>query len=119
MIDAIPSKVKVLHRDWKIIEKSIEDFAIDRKLGSANFIKAEIDFIDNGGSDPVDTIVHELTHVIYGMFDLGNGGDETSDEEEHLVRTISTGIVTVMRDNPELFPALQDILNEAATPTGD
>jgi len=58
----------------------------------------------------VDSIVHEVLHGIVAMF--GINAKLTNDEEEYFVSTLATGIVTVMKDNPELFYALQEMLED-------
>lgn len=116
LIDALPDSVKVLHRDFRLVEKSVTDFATDGKLGSANMVKAEIQFLDTNDTDTVDTLVHEVLHTICHMFDLDFEGDV---DEEHVVRAMSTGLVTIMRDNPGFFPTLQAILDESAVTAGD
>lgn len=115
IIDALPSHIKILHRNYKLIERSMTDFAGDGKLGSANMVKAEIEFLDTGDSDVAETILHEALHVLWSMFDLGS----KDDNEEHVVRTLATGIVTVMKDNPSLFDTLQGLCDDTTTTAGD
>jgi hypothetical protein len=58
------------------------------------------------GSETADSIVHEVLHGIWHMMDLGM--DDA--EEEHIITVLATGLVTVMADNPTLFPRLQELL---------
>jgi hypothetical protein len=44
----------------------------------------------------VDTVVHEVLHAIYSFMGLSRGNGE-----ERIVGSFSTGLIGVLRDNPE------------------
>jgi len=51
--------------------------------------------------DPIvvaDTFLHEIMHAIWHEYNL-----QDSDQEERIVHTLSTGLVQVMHDNPQLL----------------
>ena len=51
--------------------------------------------------DPIvvaDTFLHEIMHAIWHEYNL-----QDSDQEERIVHTLSTGLVQVMLDNPQLL----------------
>lgn len=73
-------------------------------------MESEINYLPMGGSETVDSIIHEILHGIVGMFNINF--KLTHDEEEYIVATLSTGIVTVMKDNPDLFYSLQDMIED-------
>lgn len=118
IIKSLPDSIKVLHRRFKLTEKSMMEFSVDRRLGSTNLVKGEIEFLDTGDTDVVETIIHEALHAVWAMFDLPNDPKQ-DDLEEHVVRTLATGLVTIMTDNPRLFLTLQALLDDTAAPAGD
>jgi len=46
----------------------------------------------------LDTLWHEIKHALWYMLGLSQG-----DEEERIVRPLSTGELMVLKDNPKLF----------------
>jgi len=55
------------------------------------------------GPQLADTILHELLHAIYATFGL-----KDEDEEERIVSALATGLVGVLRDNPNFARWLTD-----------
>ena len=55
------------------------------------------------GPQLADTILHELLHAIYATFSL-----KDDDEEERIVSALATGLVGVLRDNPDFARWLID-----------
>ena len=79
----------------------------DNQFGSVDHIKGLLTYVDTGDSETADTIVHELLHCLWksqGLVHL-----IPPEHEEAIVSILSTGIVTLFSDNPELFRALIDI----------
>lgn len=105
-LSLLPSSIKILHKDFDLEERSYEDFKTDNRLAEINFIKAKINYLPLPGTETVDSIIHEVLHGIWRMMDL-----EMEEEEEHIVTVLATGLTTVMRDNPDLFLKLQDMVD--------
>jgi hypothetical protein len=95
-----------LHKDFAIEVRDPIASVGDGKLGEVNFIKSVIQYVPFNNSESADTLLHEVLHCLWRAFDLG-----LEDEEEHIVSVLATGLTTVMRDNPQLFPALQKIVD--------
>lgn len=115
MIDAsetygLPDEVKILHKIFTLRERDYKESFGTTRLAEIDFMQNEINYIPLGGSETVDSIVHEILHGIVGMFNINF--KLTMDEEEYIVSTLATGLVTVMKDNPDLFYSLQDILED-------
>lgn len=108
--DLIPDRVKVLHTVYSIdITDAAKEILDERgRLGEVNFSTERIRIAKQSGPNTVDTVIHELLHVVWHMFDL-----VPSEMEEHTILALSTGLTTIMKDNTDLFPALQVILDES------
>lgn len=104
----LPDKIRILHRDYKVRERDAKEHITTNKLAEIDFVNGEISYVDLGGSEVVDSIIHEVLHGLFRAFDL----TDDIDEEEHLVSTLATGLTTVLRDNPDLFRELQKMVNE-------
>lgn len=112
-IDDLPDFVRILHHKYTLKERSITDVVTDSRWGHIDFIKNEIQFTNRDSADTADTIIHEILHGLFRVFciDLDEKPDST-DVEEKVVTLLATGLVTVMRDNPTLFPTLQVIVED-------
>lgn len=54
-----------------------------------------------------DTLLHEILHAVYFVWNL-----EDKDDEERTVTGLSTGLSTVLHDNPELVELLSSSLSD-------
>jgi hypothetical protein len=106
----LPETVKIFHYTYNIIPEDFRDMAGHGKLGEINFHKNTIRYVETGGTETVDTFIHELLHGIWHAMDLDYG--LADDVEEHLVLTLATGLTTIMVDNPKLFNSLQKMLEK-------
>lgn len=81
----------------------------ERNFGFVKFREARI-FVDDtvGASEQVDTLFHEVLHVIYR-----NAGMSTDATEESVVTALATGLTTVFYDNPRLLRWVQATLSIA------
>lgn len=106
----IPDSVKIFHSTYALIEDDYKDMSQKSEYGSISYINKTIHYLGSDDSEMVDTIVHELCHGICHYMDIAR--ELPGDSEEGLVRKISVGLVTIMKDNPTLFIALQNVLNK-------
>ncbi len=106
----LPDEVKILHKIFTLRERDFKESFGNTRLAEINFMQNEINYLPLGGSETVDSIVHEILHGIVGMFNINFKLTEA--EEEYIVSTLATGLVTVMKDNPDLFYSLQDMLED-------
>ena len=104
----LPESIKILHKDFSLREREYSESFGNHRLAEINFMKEEINYLPLQGSETVDSILHEILHGVFHMFNLNH--KMSDDEEEHLVTVLATGLTTVMKDNPELMDALQDML---------
>lgn len=104
--DLLPKKVKILHRIFNMVEMDNAELIQNSIHGNINFVTGDIKYTHVRGNETVDTVVHEILHGLWNAFDL------PEEEEEHIITTLATGIVTVMDDNPTLFPTLQGMLTK-------
>lgn len=101
-----PTKIKVACFDI-----SIEDFA-PHEAAALNlfgrFVSTQLQIkIDSTihKIKYVDTLLHELNHVIYWAY-----GMEDGDKEERIVGTFATAWTQVFRDNPQLLEFIKTSL---------
>jgi hypothetical protein len=106
-LNLLPSSIRILHKKFALVERTPQQFMADNRLAEINFVEAEINYLPLPGTETVDSIVHEVLHGVWKMMDLG-----LEDEEEHVVTALATGLTTVLRDNPTLFPKLQELVNK-------
>lgn len=103
----LPEKIRILHTTYRLNKSGGVKLAIKGRLGEIDFNSKEINYLEGMGSDTADTLIHEALHGLWRIFDLG----DDMEQEEHIVLTLATGLTTIMKDNPELFPALQAIID--------
>jgi hypothetical protein len=106
----LPTEIKILHKTFSLHHRQWEESFGNGRLAEINFMNNEINYLPLSGSETVDSIVHELLHGVFHMFN--SNAKLSEDEEEHIVSTLAIGIVTIMSDNPDLFPVLQDMLDD-------
>lgn len=95
--DARPSALKILGREYKVSYRP--DFHLS---GECNRENNSITVLDGQpGIEEADTIVHEVLHAVWWLMDIG-----LSNQEEHVVRKLATGLTLVLKDNPQLLAYL-------------
>jgi len=100
----LPEKIEVLNRTYKVIEK---DMSEGSHIGRGEFSKGEICIDSNMDSQvQADTLLHEVIHLI--LIAMGHEVGEGEDlHTEKNVLVVSNGLAAVIRDNPDLMPAIQ------------
>jgi hypothetical protein len=101
----LPTKIRILHRDYELKKLPQDQQLSSPHQGEISFGRRQILYLDGPASEEVDTIVHECLHGLVHGFNL-----ELDEEEEKIVCVLATGLTTLMKDNPTLFPALQGML---------
>lgn len=93
----IPESVRIMGRTYDIVVHEVDPFDAS-KLGTFDAQRMRINILD--GQEPieeVDTVLHEILHALCYLLVLDLG-----DQEEAVVCRLSTGLVAVLQDNPEL-----------------
>ncbi len=102
----MPQKIKVACFDVSIEDWKPISAATNQKYGEFSSMEMLIRIDTSVDSiKVVDTLMHEINHAIYWAY-----GIEDGDNEERTVSTLSTGLVQVIRDNPDLLAYIQDRL---------
>lgn len=100
--------MRILHKTYALRERKLNEQLEKQLYGEISFTRGDINFVNTNDTDTADTVIHETLHGIWSAFDL-----EHEDIEEHVIKTLATGIVTVMYDNPKFFPSLQRMIDNA------
>lgn len=109
--ERLPKTVRVAGYDFKIVVWQPLEAHSAHRYGECSTIEQVIR-ISRFSASPekaVDTFLHELLHAIHWAF-----GVEDVDREERTVNLLSTGLMTVHRDNPWLAPWIAETLGGAA-----
>ena len=92
----IPENVKVLYKNYKVIEQeNIHDGASDL-YGQVLYFSEEI-LINKDASDPIKkaSLIHEIIHALDEMYCIGL--------KEKQVEKLGNAIYMVIEDNPQMF----------------
>lgn len=91
-----PKSIRVLGRNVEIVRRPKK--AMPNHVGSWHSLRMRINVREGQlPHDEADTLLHEVLHAILHCQGRENGGDE----EETYVRAIATGLLVVLRENPE------------------
>ena len=105
-LPAIPSKIRIGFRDYKVscVKPSVMD---DQPyLGRVFHLKGEIYIGEHDNQyEFVDSLLHEILHAVFKT-----QGIEDGDNEERTVGMVASGLTGVFRDNPKLLQFFQDAL---------
>ena len=104
---SLPETVKILHRTFKLQERGYKESFGAPHLAQIDFVNSEISYLNLGGTETVDSVIHEILHGLF--YTMRIDVDDTT--EERIVSALSSGLVTVMVDNPDLFYSLQDMID--------
>ena len=99
-VAALPANVRVGPFDFRLEPWDTAAARAHACYGECSHTELRISF-DAAMTDPVvllDTIMHELTHAIFFVYDI-----KDEDAEERTVRLMATGWVQIYRDNPALL----------------
>lgn len=95
-VDSLPDSIRVGPFDFNIVKAdSIED---DTAWGTFHGCTLTIARHQLTKAHAADTLMHELLHIIWDIYALGDG-----EKEERAVHAISIGLTQVYRDNPWVF----------------
>ena len=103
-----PTKIKVAAFDIEVVDFPPFEAAALNRFGQFTYTSLTIK-IDHTihRIKYVDTLLHELNHVIYWAY-----GMEDEDKEERIVGTYATAWTQVFRDNPDLLEFIKHNLKE-------
>lgn len=107
VVELLPKFIRILHSTYKIDTSNELAMAAKGRLGEIMFDDRVISMTEQSPSDVVDTLIHEMLHGLCNAFAM----DMKIDLEERVVTSLATGLVTIMMDNPDLFPTLQAIVD--------
>lgn len=95
----LPKLIKVAGFDIKIVEWERLAASAAHRFGEWSDVESIIR-IDTSveKSNVIDTVLHELNHVIFWAYNL-----EEKDSEERICATLATAYLQVWRDNPKLY----------------
>lgn len=95
----IPSSLKIVGREYSV--EKIEEY--DEQVGGVDFDKCTI-VIKDGQQRllEADTLLHESLHIIDDIFQL--------ELTERQVYCITSGLIAILRDNPNLMLYINDAL---------
>jgi predicted SprT family Zn-dependent metalloprotease len=93
----LPKSIRIAGREWSFERRRKVDS--EHSLGETNFDTATIAVkLGLKPFDLKDTVLHETCHAILH----GHSRVRTVEEEEWYVNTLSTALIGVFQDNPEL-----------------
>ena len=98
------TSLKILNLDWSVtwvpknISSGTEKFAWADLRNQALFIEESL---SSGKSR--ESILHEILHALYWVFDL-----KDKEKEERVISCLSTGLLSIFRDNPKFALWLVD-----------
>lgn len=100
---SLPKSVRIGPYDYRIIHRKIP--VEDECLGDFAAAKATIR-ITTGlpRRQTVEALVHEIFHAIWYSWSL-----EDEDHEERIVSVMSTGLASVVRDNPWFLGLMREL----------
>ncbi len=104
-----PRTIKVLGRTYVCSYEPALNLGVDN-VGLCDNANMVIHILD--GQHPVeeaDTVIHELLHAIWSIMSIDQGGVD----EEAVVARLSSGLIGVFLDNPELLVYLRSIKNHS------
>jgi hypothetical protein len=93
----LPKSIRIAGREWNFERRRKVD--AENALGETNFDNATITV--RYGLTPFDfkdTVLHEACHALLH----GHSRVRTVEEEEWYVNTLSTGLIGLFQDNPDL-----------------
>ena len=106
-VAALPASIKVAGYDFAIVRRSRHSQDSVRSWGACATAEQTISVQDSFPTPfkAVDTFLHETMHAIYWAY-----GVHDDDKEERIVAALSTGLMTLHRDNPWLAGWIRDAL---------
>lgn len=107
--------IKVLYQVNKLIPVESRDADKREIQGQYHAKEQEIDYDQSLRPDEkANTILHEVLHALVYTMSIKF---KDHDQEESVVNSMSNGIITVLKDNPDFLGWLKDVLTEPETTT--
>lgn len=102
----LPARIKVGWRMYRVESWSPREASGARRLGEACHT-AEIIRVDEtmGERQAAETLLHEILHAVANIFEL-----DDKDDQERTISILSSGLATVITDNPGLLSWLSERL---------
>lgn len=103
-MDPIFEHIKIGPYRFEVNERNVEWMEKNAAHGTFDTLNLQINVVTENRDKIVilDTLLHEILHGIYYLFQLSKG-----DSEERVVSALSTGLLTVLIDNPEIIKYIQ------------
>lgn len=96
--DLRPSSIRIMGREFEVDFRDEGDMNGD--LGMCDVTECLITVQEGQHEvEEVDTVLHEAMHGLFYLLDF----DLSAKKEEEIVRRLSTGLIQVFKDNPELL----------------
>ena len=94
-----PKKIKIGYKVYDVVWSKEPILHDGQRVDGLHSFSQDKLFIDASkkGAYAKDVLMHEILHGIFDIWDI-----KTTDGEERVVTAISTGLVTVLNDNPQL-----------------
>jgi hypothetical protein len=108
LLKIAPSTVKVGAYPWSIVysDKFVMGADEKEKWGLCSYAEHKLSIGNLEGMPSTEMLVgivlHELFHAIWGTQNLKN-----RDTEENVIMAFETGLLQVLKDNPDLFRFIQ------------
>ena len=102
----LPESIRIAGYDVDIIQPTPREMAKNLRYGY--FDADELTIAIDSSQTPVrlaDVLIHEIMHAVSFFYNV-----YPEDDEERTVRTSATGFMQVLRDNPELYLYLGELL---------
>ncbi len=95
----LPASVKVGWKTFAIESWPPHEAHENRRYGETRHQTRKIMVItDYGALQAAETLIHEILHTIYDIWDI-----KDEDDEERTVHSIAAGLASVGHNNPEVF----------------
>ncbi len=97
LLDGLPSHLRVgPHKIAIAVKNKLNE---DDDLGLYRHgVSIELRADQHNAMGALETVLHEVGHGVWATFGL-----DADSTEEHVVNAFSTGLVMILRDNPELL----------------
>lgn len=97
-------KIKIGYSDYKIIDNDDAD-----SDGQFNHVEKTIKITPTlSSSDRLNILLHETLHGVWFHWGVGET-IKAKNAEEAIITSIANGLTTVIRDNPEFLPNLNEL----------
>ena len=104
----LPDKLRVGPFDFKIVVWSAEKGSDVQKFGEFSVVEGTISLDSSRAYKLMDTFVHEAFHALWWT---GNLAEENVNEED-AVSVLSSGLLLLLRDNPDVLKMINQWVRE-------